>query len=114
MAGPMTYDQWEACFMVFRSAWSCWSSQARLPLMVIATTSASTVLGSGHSVRLLSIKPILGLESVFAEGQTQSSRLQMPLGSKARTIPNAHGSTSSGSFQLSLLSGSESWRIQPC
>ena len=34
MAGPMTYDQWEACFMVFRSA------------MVIATTSAtSTVLG---------------------------------------------------------------------
>ena len=50
MAGPMTYDQWEACFMVFRWA---------MVMLEFASTSAR-LLGSGRSVGLLSIKPIRG------------------------------------------------------
>ena len=87
--------------------WSCWSLQARRLLTVTATTSASTALGSGHSVGRSSTKPTRALgesmQNAFAVEQIQSLRLWMPLGLKARTIPNAHGNMSSGNFQLSLL-----------
>ena len=120
VAGPMPYDQWRLASWCSVRPWSCWSSQARLPLTAIATTSASTVLDSGRSVGLLSIKPIRGLggstQSVFAEGQTQSSRLWMPLGSKARTIPSAHGSTSAASSRVCFLEARAggSSLVDPC
>ena len=62
--------------------WSCWSLQVRRLLTVTATTSASTALGSGHSVGRLSTKPTRALgesmQNAFAEEQIQSLRLWMP------------------------------------
>ena len=52
MAGLMTYDQWEACFMVFRSAMVMLDFASPSSLDGYRDHVASTVLGLGRSVGL--------------------------------------------------------------
>ena len=118
MAGPMTYDQWEACFMVFRSA-----------MVMLEFASPSSLDGNRDHVRQYSTRFgtqcwVLIYQTDTRARREHAERLRRranteltaldAIGVKGAHNPKRHGSTSSGSFQSSLLSGNESWRIQPC
>ena len=119
MARPMTYDQWEACFVVFRSA-----------MVMLEFASPSSLDGYRDHVRQYSARFGTQCWALIFQTDTRARREHAErLRRRANTQLTAldaigvkrcvqsqapHGSTSSGSFQSSLLSGSESWRIQPC
>ena len=63
MAGPMTYDQWEACFMVFRSA-----------MVMLEFASPSSLDGYGDHVRQYSTRFVTQCWALIYQTDTRARR----------------------------------------